>query len=222
MTRTEKPDGWQQTSSRDTASPAVSGSWLPASVRVFLAGASGVILVRIVPLLVSAGHEVAAMTRSPDKAESLSALGAKPVICDVYDVNALVKAVTEFGPQAVMHQLTDLPDDASRIAEFGPANSRIRREGTRNLIAAAQAACATRFLAQSIAWSVPGDGGAAVHDLEHAVLAIDGWSFATDSSTGRNVLPRAVPPPRVQIDDAARRTVVALVDGSAGVVTITE
>jgi nucleoside-diphosphate-sugar epimerase len=193
-------------------------------VRVFLAGASGVIGVRIVPLLIAAGHEVAAMTRSPDKAKPLQALGARPVICNVYDPNALVAEFRGFGAQAVMHQLTDLPDDASRIPEFGPANSRIRREGTRNLIAAAQAAGATRFVAQSLAWSIAGDGGAAVDDLERAVLAIDGvvLRYGQFYGPGTYFEDSKPPPPRVQIDDAAQRSVVALLDGSAGVVMITE
>ena len=193
-------------------------------MRVFFAGASGVIGVRIVPLLIAAGHEVAAMTRSPDKAKLLRGLGAEPVVCDVYDANALVKAVTEFGAQAVIHQLTDLPDDPRRIPEFGPVNARIRREGTGNLIAAAQAAGATRFLAQSLAWSIPGDGGTAVSDLERAVLAIGGvvlryGQFYGDGTYFEESKP---PPPRVQIDEAAKRSVVALSDGSAGVVLITE
>ena len=191
---------------------------------MFLAGGSGVIGIRIIPLLVSAGHEVAAMTRSPDKAKPLQALGAKPVICNVYDANALVEEVRGFGAQAVMHQLTDLPDDASRIPEFGPANSRIRREGTRNLIAAAQATGATRFLAQSLAWSIAGDGGAAVDDLERAVLAIDGvvLRYGQFYGPGTYFEDSKPPPPRVQIDEAAQRTAVALLDGSAGVVMITE
>jgi uncharacterized protein YbjT (DUF2867 family) len=54
-------------------------------MRIFVAGASGVIGVRLVPLLVAAGHDVAAMTRSPGKVAALNALGAEPVLCDVYD-----------------------------------------------------------------------------------------------------------------------------------------
>ena len=164
------------------------------------------------------------MTRSPGKAELLRGLGAKPVVCDVYDTDALIREVTEFGPQVVMHQLTDLPDDVSRIPEFGAANSRIRREGTRNLIAAAQAAGATRFLAQSLAWSIPGDGGAAVADLERAVLDIDGviLRYGQFYGPGTYFEDAKPPPPRIQIDDAAQRTVAALVNTDAGVISIVE
>jgi nucleoside-diphosphate-sugar epimerase len=108
-------------------------------MRVFLAGASGVIGVRLVPLLDAAGHTVAGMTRSPEKADSLRALGAEPVVCDVFDAVGLKAAVSAFAPDAVMHQLTDLPDAVERIPEFAERNNRIRTEGTRNLIAAARA-----------------------------------------------------------------------------------
>ena len=124
-------------------------------MRVFLAGASGVIGVRLIPLLVRDGHEVAGMTRSPGKAAALRELGAEPVVCDVFDAGALAQAVTAFGPELVMHQLTDLPDRAGQIPEFAARNNRIRTEGTRNLLAAAAQAGATRFLAQSIAWTPP-------------------------------------------------------------------
>ena len=61
-------------------------------VRIFLAGASGVNGVQLLPLLVAAGHEVAGMTRSPAKIAELQALGAAPVLCDVYDADALREA----------------------------------------------------------------------------------------------------------------------------------
>jgi uncharacterized protein YbjT (DUF2867 family) len=57
--------------------------------RIFVAGASGVLGVRLIPLLIAAGHEVAGMTRSAEKARLLRDLGAEPVVCDVYDANAL-------------------------------------------------------------------------------------------------------------------------------------
>src|SRR5690348_2417872 len=98
------------------------------AMRIFLAGASGVIGVRLIPLLVRDGHQVTGMTRSPGKAATLRELGAEPVVCDVFDASALVKAVTAAGPELVMHQLTDLPDQSGRIAEFASRNNRIRAE----------------------------------------------------------------------------------------------
>ena len=62
-------------------------------MRIFVAGASGVIGSRLVPLLVKDGHEVTGMTRSPEKTESLERLGAQPVVCDAYDGVRLTEAV---------------------------------------------------------------------------------------------------------------------------------
>jgi hypothetical protein len=71
-------------------------------------------------------------------------------------------------------ELTDLPDDRERLHAFEAANDRMRREGTRNLLDAAAAAKAPRFLAQSIAWQLPGERGAAVDELERTVLEAGG------------------------------------------------
>lgn len=102
-------------------------------MRVFLAGASGAIGRQLVPLLVTAGHEVAGTTRSEAKVEILRELGAEPVVIDVYDAGRLREAVVAFGPELVMHQLTDLPQDPSQISEKAADNARVRTEGTRNL-----------------------------------------------------------------------------------------
>ncbi len=98
--------------------------------RAFLAGATGVIGIRLVPLLVGAGHEVAGMTRSHDKAAQIDALGAQPVICDAFHTASLLDAVSAFAPDLVMHQLSDLPDRADQIPEYSARNTRIRTEGT--------------------------------------------------------------------------------------------
>ncbi len=192
-------------------------------MRIFVAGASGVIGVRIVPLLVDLGHEVAGMTRSPGKSALVSELGAQPVVCDVFDLAALTEALQAFRPEAVVHQLTALPDDVSRISEFAAANNRIRREGTSNLIAASSAAGSSRFVAQSVAWSIPGEGGAATADLERSVLAIGGVVVRYGQLYGPGTYYEAdVPdPPRIQVDEAARRT-VPLLEAPSGVVVIAE
>src|SRR4029450_10005833 len=105
--------------------------------------------------------------------EALRALGAEPVVCDVFDADAVRDAIVAFAPVAIIQELTDLPDDQRRIGERAEANIRIRREGTRNLLAASQAAgTVSRFLAQSVAWQLAGDGCAAAEALERAVL---GW-----------------------------------------------
>ncbi len=130
-------------------------------MRIFLAGASGVIGRRLVPLLVAAGHDVVGTTRSFAKATAITAQGATPALVDVFDAAALLRAVQAAKPQLVMHQLTDLPSapgtpgyDAGLVR-----NARLRIDGTRNLVAAAKAAGVTRLIAQSIAFVyAPSDG----------------------------------------------------------------
>ena len=121
---------------------------------VFLAGASGAVGRPLTRLLVAAGYAVHGTTRSPDKARALEALGAIPVVLDVYDTDALERAVMRARPAIVMHQLTDLPPglEASRMAEALPRNARLRREATRSLAHAAVKVGARRFVAQSLGW----------------------------------------------------------------------
>jgi len=191
-------------------------------VRIFLAGSTGVIGRHLVPLLVAAaGHDVAGMTRSPAAVPLLSAAGAVPVVCDVFDAAALTAAVASFAPDVVMHQLTDLPDDAAALAGGAAANARIRIEGTRNLVAAAQAAGASRFLAQSIAWTPTSDvADQAKLDLERQVLEIGGVVLRYGQFYGPGTYyPDELPPePRVEVGRAASLTVSHLTDPS-GIVT---
>lgn len=171
-------------------------------MRIFLAGASGVIGVRLVPLLLAAGHEVAGMTRS--QPELVASLGARPVVCDVYDLPSLRGAVAGFGPDLVLHQLTDLPDRSEELDASRAANARIRDEGTRNLLAAA---AGVRLVAQSIAFP-PGapEHERLVLDADGVVLRY-GRFYGPGTYHAEDALP---PPPRVHVDGAARRTVEAL------------
>jgi nucleoside-diphosphate-sugar epimerase len=123
-------------------------------MRIFLAGATGAIGRRLLPLLIADQHEVTGTTRSPDKAKALRKAAARAVVVDVYDALTLEQAVWEARPEVVLHQLTDLPQVADP-ANLGPAleaNARLRIEGTRNLVVAAKAAGAMRIVAQSIAF----------------------------------------------------------------------
>jgi nucleoside-diphosphate-sugar epimerase len=191
-------------------------------VRIFLAGATGVIGVRLVPLLAEAGHQVVGMTRSPAKVDELRALGAEPVVCDVYDRDELIRAVVAVRPELLMHQLTDLPDQVEELGAFRERNNRMRSEGTRNLLDAAAEAGAERFVAQSIAWRPPG-GGETVEEHEHMVLEAGGvvleyGIFYGPGTFGGDTQP---PPPRIHVDEAARRT-VELLDAPSGVIVIAE
>ena len=123
-------------------------------MRVFLAGATGVVGNALVPQLLDAGHEVTAMTRSVLRASQLEAAGAQPVVCDAFDAGGVQAAMAAARPEAVIHQLTALPPriDWEDPATFD-ANNRVRTEGTRNLVDAALATGARRVVAQSIAFA---------------------------------------------------------------------
>src|SRR6201986_1907109 len=105
-------------------------------MRVFLAGASGVIGQRLIPLLVQAGHVVGGMTRSPSKMELLVQLGAEPILCDVFDRDALIQTVRDFKTDVILNELTDLPDEAEKSGDRAALNARIRTEGNQNVIEA--------------------------------------------------------------------------------------
>ncbi|MBD0282110.1 MAG: NAD(P)-dependent oxidoreductase [Thermoleophilaceae bacterium] len=120
-------------------------------MRVFVAGASGAIGTRLIPQLIERGHEVIGSSRSPEKAERLRALGAKPTALDLLDARAVRKAVLEAAPDAIVHQATALAN-----ARFGrnfdrtfAQTNRLRTEGTDNLLAAAREAGVSRLVAQS-------------------------------------------------------------------------
>ncbi len=192
-------------------------------MRIFVAGATGVIGVRLVPILVAEGHDVWGMTRSPTKADILRELGAEPVVCDVYVVGALREAVIDMGAEAIVHLLTDLPDVEAEIPRHTEANARIRREGTRNLLMAAEAAGTSTFLAESLAWRPEGDAGAAVDDLERAVLGAGGVVLRYGQLYGPGTYFELEPPnhPRIEVGEAARRTALAL-DQPSGIIEIVE
>ncbi|MGH2981804.1 MAG: NAD-dependent epimerase/dehydratase family protein, partial [Solirubrobacterales bacterium] len=121
-------------------------------MRVFVAGASGAIGRRLVPKLVAAGHEVTGTTRKQEAAEAIRAAGAQAAICDALDPAAVDEAVAAARPEAIVSELTSLPEDYDlRTIDYEPTN-RLRLEGGRNLIAAGRKAGARRYISQSIAF----------------------------------------------------------------------
>lgn len=143
-------------------------------MRVFLAGATGVIGAPLLERLLADGHEVIGMTRSPAKADALRAAGAEPVVADAFDAQAVLGAVVKARPDAVIHELTAIPQrlDPRKIIRDFELTDCLRTEGTRNLIAAAQAAGASRFIAQSIAFAYePGSPGTVHSEQDPLILA---------------------------------------------------
>jgi nucleoside-diphosphate-sugar epimerase len=167
-------------------------------MKIFVAGATGGIGTFLVPMLVTAGHDVVAMTRSPGKADGLRAAGAEPVVADGLDKAAVTEAVQRAEPEVVIHQMTALTGIKSfkRFDDEFALTNRLRTEGLDHLIEAAQAAGARRLIAQSYGnWNYVTAGGpvkaeedpldpdppaamtktmAAIRYLETAVTAADG------------------------------------------------
>jgi nucleoside-diphosphate-sugar epimerase len=167
-------------------------------VRVFLAGATGAIGAPLLRLLVAEGHEVTCMARSPERAAAVRAAGAEAAACDALDAAAVMDAVRQARPEAVVHQLTAIPQrlDPRKIVRDFAVTDRLRTEGTRHLVAAAEAVGGARVIAQSIAFAYePGPPGTvhgendpltsdppaqfkrsaqAVAELERTVLGADG------------------------------------------------
>jgi nucleoside-diphosphate-sugar epimerase len=130
-------------------------------MRIFLAGATGVIGRSLVPQLRAAGHEVVGMTRSAERADALRGQGAEAAIADAFDAETVERAITEARPDVVVNQLTDIPKSPNprKIEEEWAGNDRLRIEGTRNLVHGAEAAGARRIVSQSIAFAyAPGRG----------------------------------------------------------------
>ena len=130
-------------------------------MRVFVAGASGAIGRQLLPQLAAGGHQVTASTRNPAKAERLRALGAEPVVVDGLDAAAVGEAVARAEPEAVIHQMTALSGDYDlrRFDRMFAVTNQLRTSGTDHLLAAAVAAGARRFIAQSYTgWTNPREG----------------------------------------------------------------
>lgn len=217
-------------------------------MRIFVAGATGVIGKPLIRLLAAAGHEVTGTTRSAGKAAMLKSLGASPAVVDVFDAEALKAAVAASQAEAVIHQLTDLPDssDPKAISASLEANARIRIEGTYNLIVAAKAAGARRFIAQSIGFLYTGTAlphaegdpikpaadvsARGVHALEGATLntpGIDGVVLRYGKLYGPGTWNEKTGDKKpdgtgyVHVDAAAQAAVLALTKGS-GIYNIAE
>jgi nucleoside-diphosphate-sugar epimerase len=141
-------------------------------MKVFVAGGTGVIGRSLLPSLLGHGHEVTALTRSPEGANFIRQLGAEPVVCDVFDRRKLGESVIHAEPEVVIHQLTAIPKrlNPRRIRKELARTNRLRTEGTQILVEAAQAAGARRFIAQSIAFAYAPEGEALATEEERLYL----------------------------------------------------
>ncbi len=220
-------------------------------MKIFLAGASGVIGRNLIPRLAGAGHEVVGMTGDAGKSGLIRSLGARPVVVDVFDRDGLQAAVSAASPDVVIHQLTSLHG-----GDYAATN-RVRTEGTRNLVVAAKLAATPTMVAQSYCIYAPGDGladesdpldvnspvfGAAaaalvalegmVSGMPHGVLLRygnlygPGTAYAKDGPIAAQVRRGELPANEdvtsfLHVDDAAQAALQAL-DWAAGTVNIVD
>jgi nucleoside-diphosphate-sugar epimerase len=134
-----------------------------ALMKILVAGATGALGRKLVPLLVARGHEVVGLTRSASGREAVRGLGATPIVADALDADAVARAVEAAGPEVIVHELTALAGglDLRRFDRSFAATNRLRTEGTDHLLAAGRAVGVGRFVAQSYAgWPYAREGGA--------------------------------------------------------------
>ena len=206
--------------------------------RVFLAGATGVIGQRLVPLLQGAGYIVTGTTRSPEKARYLRAQGVEAVVVDMFDAEAVVQAVIAARPDVLIHQLTDLPKtfDAKAMEAARVRNARLRTETAPTLMRAAAAAGVRRVIVQSICFAyAPGElphlefdplDSPSAQVMETAALTTKGvegvilrygrlWGPGTWSSGPAES-------PTIHVDAAAHAALLAITRGEPGIYNIAE
>jgi nucleoside-diphosphate-sugar epimerase len=209
---------------------------------IFLAGATGVIGRRLLPLLRRAGYTVTGATRSSSKVELIERLGGTAVVVNVFDAEAIDVAVDRAGARILIHQLTDL-DTAPGSPEFEASlkrNARLRIEGTPRLMAAAVRAGVARAIAQSVAFIyAPGEGARKEDDpldessvrtgaaaLEQSVLnapAIDGIVLRYGYFYGPDTWSASARArPALHIDAAAHAALLAVTRGAAGIYNIAD
>lgn len=211
-------------------------------MKVFVAGATGALGRPLVPMLVANGHDVVGMTRSESKREQLRTLGARPVVVDALDADAVGCAVGEAEPEVIVHQLTAIPPaiNMRRFDRDFALTNRLRTEGTDHLLSAGQAVGVKRFVAQSNAGVRYARTGApikreeapleddppramrqtvaAIRHLEEAVLAAS-WTVGVVLRYGWFYGPRTsigLDPPGSQIEMIRKRQ-LPIVGGGTGV-----
>jgi nucleoside-diphosphate-sugar epimerase len=118
-------------------------------MRVFVAGATGAVGLPLVRVLCALGHEVTGMTRAGKGVDRLRELGVSISRTDAFDSRAVRDAIEAASPEIVIDQLTWLPADPAKVIESIPNDTRLHREGGRNLLAAARAAGVKRYILQS-------------------------------------------------------------------------
>jgi nucleoside-diphosphate-sugar epimerase len=155
-------------------------------MKVLLAGATGTLGVPLVRALVASGHEVIGLSRTPGKRDLLRTLGAEPLIADVMDPEALLKAVEGLRADAVLHEMTALKKIPTLHRDMA-ATDALRIQGTANLLAAARQIGARRFVTQSFFMGYGyGDWGGRVLTEDDPFAPLRGDGFEQDLAAMRS------------------------------------
>jgi nucleoside-diphosphate-sugar epimerase len=205
--------------------------------RVFLAGATGAVGRPLCRVLVANGYHVTGTTRSSDKTSILRDLGVEPVVVDVFDAEALRRAVLDARPDIVIHQLTDLPPalEPTRMEAALVRTGHLRDVGTRNLIAAAVEAGAKRMIVQSISFAYAPAALPHTEDLPLVAPALAAFENQVLEAPVEGIVLRygkfygpgtgfdaPAPGGPLHVDDAAHAAFLALTRGAPGVYNIAE
>ncbi|HSJ43198.1 MAG TPA: NAD(P)-dependent oxidoreductase [Euzebyales bacterium] len=162
-------------------------------MRIFVAGATGVLGRRVVPGLIAAGHDVDAVARNPAKAEQLRTQGASPIAVDLFDAAAVATAVR--GSDAVVNLATAIPPMGRMLRRSAwEMTDRLRTDASRNLVDAALATGARRYVQEALGFVYPDRGSAWIDEdtalapapFARAVLSAEAEArrFGADGGTG--------------------------------------
>ena len=140
-------------------------------MKIFVAGATGTIGLPLVRALCTAGHEVTGMTRAGAGVARLREVGARVAHVDAFDLDAVRTAMAAASPDVVIDQLTWLPANPAEIIQSLPHDTRLKREGSANLLTAAEELGVRRFIVQSRGFDLDAPAGELAD--EHAGFRLD-------------------------------------------------
>ena len=149
-------------------------------MRIFVAGASGAIGEPLIAELLKRGHTVFGMTSNAERAGRLEQQGAEALIVNAFDADAVEDALRRTRAEVVIDELTSLPREQSEMPKYAEGDRKLRIEGGGNLLRAAIASGAGRYMQQSSGFFLKAAKGTLADE-----------SSAMDVSASRNIAANA-------------------------------